>query len=91
MKVQELESEVIAEITEEKMDRIHDLLREKRLEIEATKKVLKELEKDYNKLLEMDIDDFIFPNLEPQNKPCLFGTYHHMTIFDESWKSDVQV
>lgn len=89
MKVQELESEVIAEITEEKMDRIHDLLREKRLEIEETKRVLKELEKDYNKLLKMDIDDFIFPNLEPQSKPCLFGTHHHMTIFDELWKNNV--
>jgi len=64
------------------MDKIHDILKEKRLEIEATKKVLKELEKDYNKLLKMDIDDFIFPNLEPQSKPCLFGTHHHITMFD---------
>ena len=82
MKVQELELEVIAEITEEKMDKIHDLLKEKRLEIDATKKVLKELEKDYNKLLKMNVDDFIFPNLEPQSKPCLFGTHHNMSIFE---------
>ena len=67
MKVKELESEVIAEITEEKMDRIHDLLREKRLEIDAVKKVLKELETEYNILLEMDVDDFIFPNEQTPN------------------------
>jgi len=68
------------------MDKIHDILKEKRLEIDATKKVLKELKKDYNNLLKMDIDDFIFPNLEPQSKPHLLGTNPNIVVVDDLWK-----
>lgn len=62
MKVKDLENVMISKIEAEKNEIIIGLLKEKKLEIDAAKKVLKKMEDDYGKLLEMNVSDFIFPS-----------------------------
>ena len=62
MKVKDVMTEVQAEITAERVKRIKRLLKEKQLELDAARKVLEKLESDMTALLEMDVDDFVFPH-----------------------------
>jgi len=61
-KVKLLLPEVTSEIYEERRKRIKALLKEKSQEIEAARKMLKTMEKQYDKLLETDINEFYFPH-----------------------------
>lgn len=56
MKMKSLLNEAQGEIREEKMDAAKDRLKESIREIEAAKKVSKELEVQYQELLEEDVD-----------------------------------
>jgi len=62
MKVKDVMTEVKAEITAERKERIKYLLKEKQLELDAARKVLAKLESDMTSLLDKDVDDFVFPH-----------------------------
>jgi len=62
MKVKDVMTEVQADITAERKERVKRLLKEKQLELDAARKVLKKLESDMDALLERDVDDFVFPH-----------------------------
>ena len=76
MKVKELEAQAKLKIQEERNKKVSQFIEEKKLELDACKKVYDKVKKDYDELLEMDVNDFLFPHefITPRiNINCLPG------------------
>jgi len=61
MKAKDLVKNVKLEILEEKSEKLRNLIRERLLEIQESKQILEIMERDFNELMETDVDDFILP------------------------------
>ena len=61
MRVKDIKEKIDSEIEEEMHAKAAKLLKEKKKEIIATERVLTKLKKEYNEILETEIEEFIFP------------------------------
>ena len=60
MKARRLEHEVTLDIDAEKQNCVREILKEKKREIEKTRTILKKLERQYQDLLDTDIDEIYY-------------------------------
>lgn len=60
MKARELNCEVCRKISSEKEEKVKKVLEEKRREIEKTEVILNKLQRQYEELLEKDIDEIYY-------------------------------